>query len=373
MIKKILILIILLSLFNCKNQQENKNILDEKTDTITTSSVKNECGIPQEIISYITSNKELELLTIKDLKLLKEYVNISLCSVYTKGDFNQNGNEDIAVILRFKGYKNEIYPNYVFPFLIIFNDYKNGIEPTIIYKTGDYAEEDIKTVIYDQFDEGIFSYIEKDEVCDKEVVKILLPEKSTFYVYWNSNKSTYELINTLDEDFCKKIQGSFNSNESDVIKTKENDALGSLSDDFSIEGRWITEYAKENLSDNVKYDGDKGTFFMRDSELMMNDDNTGTFFMKDSKGGYIAKIAVEYNNETKSIEYIATNIIDPKYKNFDKDVKSNSSIAIIKKGDNKKIYIEWKGFFNSKSNKIEFQNNPFNQPSNTIILVNCDY
>jgi hypothetical protein len=375
MIKKISILIILLSLFNCKNQQENKNILDKKTDTITISSVKNECGIPQEIMTYITSNKEFELLTIKDLKLLKEYVNISLCSICTKGDFNNNGNEDIAIILRYKGYKNETYHNYVFPFLIIFNDYKNGIKPTIIYKTGAYSEEDIKTVIYDQFEEGIFSYIEKDEVCDKEVVKIILPEKSTFYVYWNSNKLIYELINSLDEDFCKKIQGSISSNEIDVLKIKENDALELLSDNFSITGNWITDYAKENLQEEIRSDNDKGTFFMRDSEILMYDDNTGIFFMKDSKGGYIAKILVEYNIKTKSIEYLEATIIDTKYKYFDWniDIKPNTPIAVIKKGDNKKIYLEWKGFYNSKTKKIEFPQNPFNQTNNTVILYNCEY
>jgi hypothetical protein len=224
MIKKILILIVFLCSLNCKNKEEDKNILDSKTDTTTISSSKDECGIPQEIIAYITSSKEFELLTIKDLKLLKEYVNISLCSVYTKGDFNQNGNEDIAMVIRYKGYKNKTYPSYVFPFLIIFNDYKNGIKPNIIYKTGDYAEEDIKTVIYDQFEEGIFSYIEKDKVCDREVVKIILPEKSTFYVYWNSNKSTFELVNSLDEDFCKKIKGTNDPSDINAGKMIDNDS-----------------------------------------------------------------------------------------------------------------------------------------------------
>ena len=145
-------------------------------------------------------------------------------SICEPGDFNQNGNEYIAIILRYKGYKNEAYHNYVFPFLIIFNDYKNGIKPTIIYKTGDYSDESEKTVIYDQFDEGIFSYIEKDKVCDKEVVKIILPEKSSFYVYWNSNKLMYEFINSLDKDFCMKIKGIFDSKDTAVGKITENDS-----------------------------------------------------------------------------------------------------------------------------------------------------
>lgn len=148
-----------------------------------------------------------------------------------------------------------------------------------------------------------------------------------------------------------------------------------LSVDFSIQGRWITDYAKENLPEEIRYDNDKGTFFMRDSEILMYDDNTGIFFMKDSKGGYIAKILVEYNIKTKSIEFVEATIIDTKYKYFEWniDIKPNTPIAVIKKGDNKKINLEWKGLYNSKTKKIEFSKNPFNQTSNSVILNNCDY
>jgi hypothetical protein len=184
------------------------------------------------------------------------------------------------------------------------------------------------------------------------------------------NYSDYKTLNLLlDKKLVKKW-------EFKIYSKKEQDSINSkISEDFSIEGRWITAFAKENLSEDVKYDGNKGTFFMRDSELMMNDDNTGTFFMKDSKGGYIAKILVEYNKETESIEYIGATIIDSKYIKMDWDnrFKKNSPIAVIKSGDNKKIYLEWKGFYNSKAKTIEFQKNPFNETSNTVILYNCDY
>lgn len=358
MIKNFLILIILLSFFNCKNQQENENVLNKKTDIISTISEKKECDIPEEVVSYISSNKMFELLTIKDLKLLQGYVNTPLCSIYAKGDFNHNGNEDIAIIVRYKGYINEEYPNYNFPFIIIFNDYKNEVKPTIIYKTGDYSDESEKTVIYDQFEEGIFSYIETAKVCGKEVVRIVLPEKSTFYVYWNSNTSVYEFINSLDEDFCKKIQGNINSNEKDVVKTNENNDLESLSNDFSIAGTWKSDCINEN-----------------DSRFLMYDGNEGTFFMNDSKGDLIAKMYVKYNLEKKSIEYLVASIIDTKYKyfNWKTDIEPNAQIAVIKKGDNKKIQIEWKGIYNKTTKKIEFPKNPFNQTNNTIILYNCDY
>ena len=128
-----------------------------------------------------------------------------------------------------------------------------------------------------------------------------------------------------------------------IYPKKEQDPInGKISEDFKITGRWITDYAKENLPEEIKYDNIKGTFFMRDSEFIMYDDNTGTFFMKDSKGGYIAKISVEYKKETRSIEYLEATIVNTKYKHlsWDNGFKKNSPLAVIKKGDNKKIYLE---------------------------------
>ncbi|WP_136667870.1 hypothetical protein [Flavobacterium sp. H122] len=140
------------------------------------------------------------------------------------------------------------------------------------------------------------------------------------------------------------------------FKAKNNDDLESLSDNFSIEGNWKCLCNKEN-----------------DSEFIFPN-NEGTFFMKDSKGNLIAKLIVGYNEESKTIRYIGAPIVSRDYMYIDWDfgIKSNTPFAVIKKGDNKKIHLEWKGFLNSKTGKIEFHKNPFNQTTNTIILNNCD-
>jgi hypothetical protein len=193
---------------NCKNDL-NKSIEVKVQDVLSTKVIESE--IPNEIKTYIDSNSDFEMLAEKDLKLVKEQVQSSSILTYMKGDFNQNKIEDFAIILRYKRYKNDEYTNYNFPFLVIFNDYKNGVVPNVVYKTGDYAEEDIKTVIYDQFEEGIFSYLKKGNVCDKEVIDIVIPEKSSFYVFWNPRNKKYELLNYLDEDLCIKMNNEISS------------------------------------------------------------------------------------------------------------------------------------------------------------------
>ncbi len=216
--KNLLMLIVLFLQLNCKKTEEISNVENKKMDSLTVNSVKSKCDIPTEIQKYLSSNDEYELLTEKDLKLIKEYINSSICPTYIKGDFNFNGKEDVAVVVRYKGYKHKSYPNYNFPFLIIFNDYNDGIKPNIVYKTGDYENESEKSVIYDQFTDGIFSYIKSGKVCDKEVINIVIPEKSTFFVYWNQNKSKYEFLNHLDDDLCEKISNKEKNAEFTEIK-----------------------------------------------------------------------------------------------------------------------------------------------------------
>lgn len=205
MIKNFLIILALLTLFNCKKAQDNKLILKEETIVLPKKNVKDKCDIPEEVRSYIESNKQYEFLIDNDLKLIKEFLDSSFCPTYTKGDFNYNGKEDIAIIIKYKGYKSEEYEGYTYPFLVIFNDYLDGIKPNIIYKTGDYKDEPVKTVIYDQYNEGIISYIKIGKVCEKDVIDIILPEKSSFFVYWNLKNSKYEFLNYLDDNLCKKI------------------------------------------------------------------------------------------------------------------------------------------------------------------------
>ncbi|NJM80346.1 MAG: hypothetical protein HC854_13365 [Flavobacterium sp.] len=198
------------------------------------NDVKYKCDIPDEVRSYIESNKEFEFLKDKDLNLIIDYLEPTSCPTYTKGDFNNNGKEDIAVIVRYTGYKSQENGSYTYPFLIVFNDFKDGIKPNIIYKTGDYKDEIVKTVIYDQYDEGIISYIKKGKVCEKEVIDIILPEKSSFFVYWNLKKSKYEFLNYLDDSLCEKI-----NNE---VKT------------MSILNNWQNDFIEIQITtDNISY------------------------------------------------------------------------------------------------------------------------
>lgn len=206
MIKKIIILFVLFSLCNCKKEQRKlSNLENFAVNKSVTGGTKYECELPNEIKIYFDTHNEFELLSENDLSLINEFIDSSICPIYLKGDFNDNNLEDVAIIVRYKGYKNREYGDYRFPFLIIFNDYKNGLSPHIIYKTGDYKDESVKTVIYDQYKEGIFSYIKKGTVCDKTVIDIIIPEKSSFFVYWNSKKSSYEYLNYLDENLCQNI------------------------------------------------------------------------------------------------------------------------------------------------------------------------
>ncbi len=124
------------------------------------------------------------------------------------GDFDRNGMEDFALIVRYQGYRinNEAYINYDFPFLMIFNNYKvSSLSPHLVHKTDDYVDEYNSTVIYHQQEEGIWAFIRSGIVCNKEVVEIPIPEKSTFYVYWNRETQKYHYINHLDENLCERI------------------------------------------------------------------------------------------------------------------------------------------------------------------------
>jgi hypothetical protein len=199
---KKLILLFILTTVSCKG------ILAKNNEIQKNINAKYRCEIPKEIQEYM-QNHENDFAYIdidKEMNLLKEFSLKNDCPVTSRGDFNNNGKEDFAIILRYSVYKNPNYKNYKFPFLVIFNDYKEKIEPTIIYKTGNYQNEDIKTVIYEQFEDGIYSYINTENLFDKDVIEIIIPEKSIFYVYWDNNEKKYSYVNSLDFDELYKMQ-----------------------------------------------------------------------------------------------------------------------------------------------------------------------
>ena len=169
------------------------------------------CVIPNEVINYLSVHSaDFEFVNIKEeMRTIVELLDPTKCPISCVGDFNQNGKEDFAIILRYKGYKYPSLPDHIFPFLVVFNDYKEELKPFIVYKTGGYKNEPIKTVIYEQNAEerDMNTFIKKDEVCNKDVITIKIPEKSSFFVYWNNQTSQYEFLNYMDEDIC----GSVNS------------------------------------------------------------------------------------------------------------------------------------------------------------------
>lgn len=215
-----LILFYILIIIGC-NQSQNKNKVSDKGKSEINK--ENHCIIPPEILNYINDHSEFEIVEKKDLKLLEKYkydTDIS-CLLITYGDFNNNGYEDFAIILRYKGYKSIGYINYDFPFLVIFNDFKQEIKPNLLYKTGFYKEDVVKTVIYDQFDEGIFSFIQKDRLCGKDVINIVIPEKSIFRIIWDDVEKTYFYYNSSDDFSCDNTSQSISQIMQNKLSTPE--------------------------------------------------------------------------------------------------------------------------------------------------------
>lgn len=211
------VIFILLFLFaSCKGSPS------EATNLVDKENPNGNCKIPTQILNYIKKNEDnFKFIDVnKELKLLHDFINENTCPIFIKGDFNQNGIEDVALILRYTEYKVSEYKNYDFPFLVVFNDYEKEVKPIILYKTGDYADEDIKTVIYDQFENGIFSYIQNGSVCNKDVIDIIIPEKSTFHVIWNDKTQQYEYFNVLDTIDC--VDKNYNSDrKNDIFETMQ--------------------------------------------------------------------------------------------------------------------------------------------------------
>ena len=206
--KKIIFFNVLIILFCCSC---NNNYTSEKTKNLGV------CTIPNNVLSYIQSNENFELIdTQKQFsKDFWEYYNIqkkSVCPIICYGDFNYDNEKDMAIIVKYKGYKSDTYPKHTFPFLVIFHSYKKEIRaPYIIYKTDDYKEETVKSVVYDKFEDGIWSYILTGQKNKKDIIEIIIPEKSSFYVYWDEIKQQYRYKNSLDDDYdySSKLENLF--------------------------------------------------------------------------------------------------------------------------------------------------------------------
>jgi len=195
---KVFVVLVLLLFFSCKKLTNNK-ITNNNNNVV---NLKKESQVPSKIKKFITKNKDkwskvsLDDFNKELVVFLKQKNNSN--PQYIKGDFSNNGKEDFAIILRNKKYKVDTYGNYKFPFLLVFNDYKNSIKPIIVYKTGAYKNNPVSTVIYSESEYGILSYLEKGAICNMNVININYFEKSGFFVYWDKEKNNYQFLNYLD-------------------------------------------------------------------------------------------------------------------------------------------------------------------------------
>jgi hypothetical protein len=128
--------------------------------------------------------------------------------------------------------------------------------------------------------------------------------------------------------------------------------------DFSFNGTWKTKCTNRESSNILCY-GAKGI----DADLEIYDQD----------GSYFAKMSVEFNSEKQTLQFGAMSIMERKYVKIleSKDYSSDIAIAQIKIIDNKTVSLNWLGFYNVKTNKREYTQNPFGK-TNPIILVNCD-
>ncbi|NDV60098.1 hypothetical protein [Bacteroides sp. 519] len=172
--------------------------------------------LPQGILDYINSHEDFKLLTTDDLKLLDEYVDLKTYYPICFGDFNRDQKEDVGLIVKHNGLLQ----------LVIFNSYKEYVEPTFVYKTGIYkdlsfgSDQDDRSVIF-KHSGMLFSVIHTGENCGIEVLDIVIPEKSAFFVYWDSRFLQYRYLNYLDDEYdCETISKQFQ------MHTSENDLLG---------------------------------------------------------------------------------------------------------------------------------------------------
>ncbi len=217
---------ILTSCFN-KTDQASQNL---QANTIkhekNNDFIKNKkCQIPAQIVAYFKENESsYQLVNNDNFPMVNQYKD---CPYLTIGDFNGNGKSDVAIIVLDKHYRADGYGNYQFPFLLIFNDYENTASPKpfVIVKSDKYKQDPIQTVIYNQFEDGIFSYINKAIQCNKEVVEITIPEKSTFYVLWNDSKQNYDYFHSTELN-CKN----------NVEEVEDENSIYSLSHDWDFDG-----------------------------------------------------------------------------------------------------------------------------------------
>ena len=147
-----------------------------------------------------------------------------------------------------------------------------------------YKEEVIKSVVYDQFEEGIWSYIQTGQKNKKDIIEIVIPEKSTFYVCWDEIKKQYRYRNSLDDDY------DYSSKLEDLFRGKY---LFSTLNKDNIKYQYIINIKSLNNIDLIIEEG-KDKYEYKKMEAAISDNN---------------KIKIVFDNKLKEmgiiyIEYI---------------------------------------------------------------------
>ncbi|GAA0872264.1 hypothetical protein GCM10009117_14110 [Gangjinia marincola] len=197
--------------FSCKNTSTSKTENVEKEALITKSEVldkfQNEiCELPENIKNYFNTNSNTwEPITINEINLLDKPIDQTKtnCLISTTSDFDRNGEMDFAIIARRLDELVDGYGDHKFPFLLIFNDFKTSkasTQPYVIKKDANAQDGQINTIIYDQFDTGIITYLQNTDQCNKNMLEVILPEKSSFFVFWDTQDQRYNYRNALDFD-----------------------------------------------------------------------------------------------------------------------------------------------------------------------------
>lgn len=204
---KVLFIVLSITCLSCKNSTfpktdgDLKAISSVKEKDEVVSSNLDKCSIPDKVFQYFKENSiTWQLVTKEDLNLVHPIKEDSQnCFVSVLSDFNQNGKKDFAIIARSKDYRVDGYGNHNFPFVLIFNDFQtNSIQEPFIIERSHVEKTTIKTIVYDQFEQGIITYLDKESICDQDVLTVILPEKTSFIVYWDKKINSYAYINSLD-------------------------------------------------------------------------------------------------------------------------------------------------------------------------------
>lgn len=194
---------------------------------------------------------------------------------------------------------------------------------------GDYADEDIKTVIYDQFDKGIFSYLKKGKYNGKDVVDIVLPEKSIFLVKWNHKDGRYEYLNYMDIDSANDVLIGDEKNVEDLLSDYEFTYLSNNEDDknrieMTFKNKSTNEVQKISYETEEIFDIslEKSSINLSRGDKILKNERNNQFIVCDINFDGKEDFAIVKSNSNAGILYAFYIQKDNKFE-LDKDLTEN--------------------------------------------------